>query len=155
MIFKNWADIVTMDPEGPGSLLLAELIAWQCFSKEAMERPETEDVVETIRDVLVNGNRPEVIVAGFQAMCDMDLTGWLSQITSPALVMGGDQDMMTPWDQGPNGVGQQGIYEGIADAEKYVIEGAGHATIFEATDEHARVVSQFFRDNSRASPPAS
>ena len=26
---------------------------------------------------------------------------WLPRITSPALVLGGDEDLMTPWDQGP------------------------------------------------------
>ena len=53
-----------------------------------------------------------------------------------------------PWDQGPNGAGQQAIHEGIAGAEKYVIPGAGHSTIFDSTDEHARVVIDFFRRHS-------
>jgi pimeloyl-ACP methyl ester carboxylesterase len=78
-------------------------------------------------------------------MNDMDLTSWLPRITSPALVLGGDQDLMTPWDQGPSGVGQQGVYEGIAGAEKHVIAGAGHSTIFDATEEHGSVVVDFLR----------
>ncbi len=44
----------------------------------------------------------------------MDLTPVArAKITSPALVLGGDEDIMTPWDQGPNGVGQEAIYQGI------------------------------------------
>jgi pimeloyl-ACP methyl ester carboxylesterase len=82
-------------------------------------------------------------------MCDMDLTPWLPRITSPALVLGGDEDIMTPWDQGPNGCGQQGIYDGISGAEKHVIAGAGHSTIFDATDEHATVVIAFFQRHAR------
>ena len=62
----------------------------------------------------------------------MDITPWLGKITSPALVLGGDEDIMTPWDQGPDGVGQEGIYQGIAGAEKHVIEGGGHSTIFDS-----------------------
>ena len=31
---------------------------------------------------------------------------------------------MTPWDQGPDGAGQQAIYQGIPGAEKHVIRGS-------------------------------
>ena len=34
-------------------------------------------------------------------------------------------------DQGPGGVGQQGIYEGIEGAEKHVVSGSNHSTIFD------------------------
>ena len=37
LIFRNWIDIARMDPEGPGSRTLAELIAWQAFSKAFLE----------------------------------------------------------------------------------------------------------------------
>ena len=74
----------------------------------------------TIQQILRDSNRIEVFTAACQAMCDMDIRDWLPKITSPALVLGGDEDLMTPWDQGPGGAGQQAIYEGIAGAEKHV-----------------------------------
>ena len=37
LIFKNWIDIATLDPAGPGSRLLAELITWQALSKTFLE----------------------------------------------------------------------------------------------------------------------
>jgi pimeloyl-ACP methyl ester carboxylesterase len=83
-------------------------------------------------------------------MCDMDLTSWLGRITSPALVLGGDEDIMTPWDQGPEGVGQEGICQGIRGAEKHVIKGGAHSTIFDSTEEHNRVVLDFFQRHSRS-----
>ena len=61
------------------------------------------------------------------------------------LVLGGDEDVMTPWDQGPAGVGQEGIYQGIAGAEKHVVRGSGHSTVFDNTEEHNRAVIDFFR----------
>jgi pimeloyl-ACP methyl ester carboxylesterase len=57
---------------------------------------------------------------------------------------------MTPWDQGPNGVGQEGVHQGIAGSEKHVIRGAGHSTIFDSTEEHARAVIDFFRRHASA-----
>ena len=40
---------------------------------------------------------------------------------------------MTPWDQGPDGAGQEAIYQGIPGAEKHVIQGSNHSTIFDNT----------------------
>ena len=90
LIFKNWIDIVRMDPDGPGSRILAELIAWQGLSKSFLETPEGVGAIETIQQILRDSNRIEVFTAACQAMCDMELTGWLPKITSPALVIGGD-----------------------------------------------------------------
>jgi pimeloyl-ACP methyl ester carboxylesterase len=149
LIFKNWIDIARTDPDGPGSRLLAELITWQALAKAFLEEQDAAALVDHVQTILRDSNRVEVFTAACQAMCDMDLTPWLPKITSPALVLGGDEDIMTPWDQGPKGVGQEGIYQGIAGAEKHVIEGAGHSTIFDATEQHARAVIDFFRRHSR------
>ena len=148
LIFKNWIDIARMDPDGPGSRVLAELITWQALSKRFLEEQNAEELTDLIQQILRDSNRIEVFTAACQAMCDMDLTEWLPKITSPALVLGGDEDVMTPWDQGPGGVGQQGIYEGIEGAEKHVIRGSNHSTIFDGTEEHNRVVIDFFRRHS-------
>ncbi len=120
-----------LDPDGPGSRILAELITWQALSKAFLEEQGAEGLMTTIQPILRDSNRIEVFCAACQAMCDMDITEWLPRITSPALVLGGDEDLMTPWDQGPGGVGQEGIYTGIAGAEKHVILGSGHSTIFD------------------------
>jgi pimeloyl-ACP methyl ester carboxylesterase len=150
LIFKNWIDIARMDPEGPGSRTLAELITWQALSKRFLEEQDAEELTDLIQRILRDSNRIEVFTAACQAMCDMDLSEWLPKITSPALVLGGDEDVMTPWDQGPGGIGQQAIYEGIEGAEKHVIQGSNHSTIFDGIDEHNRVVIAFFTRHSRA-----
>jgi pimeloyl-ACP methyl ester carboxylesterase len=150
LIFKNWIDIARSDPAGPGSRLLAELLTWQALSKRFLEEEDAVALADHVQTILRDSNIVEVFTAACQAMNDMDLTPWLAKITSPALVLGGDEDIMTPWDQGPNGVGQEGIFERIAGAEKYVIKGAGHSSIFDSTDEHARVVIDFFKRHSMA-----
>jgi pimeloyl-ACP methyl ester carboxylesterase len=150
LIFKNWIDIARLDPDGPGSRVLAELIAWQALSRAFLETPDGVAAIDTIQQILRDSNSLEVFTAACQAMCDMDITGWLPKVTSPALVLGGDEDLMTPWDQGPDGAGQQAIFEGIPNAEKHVIHGSNHSTIFDNTAEHNRVVIDFFQRHNRS-----
>jgi 3-oxoadipate enol-lactonase len=144
LIFKNWIDIARLDPAGPGSRVLAELITWQALSKRFLDEQDDVALADTIQQILRDSNRIEVFTAACQAMCDMDLRPWLPRITSPALVLGGDEDIMTPWDQGPDGAGQQAIADAIPGAETYVVRGANHSTIFDSTAEHNRVVIDFF-----------
>jgi 3-oxoadipate enol-lactonase len=150
LIFRNWIDIARLDPHGPGSRTLAELIAWEAFSKTFLEAADASAAIDNTQRILRESNDLEVFTAACQAMCEMDLTGWLPKIVAPALVLGGDEDVMTPWDQGPSGVGQEEIYQGIVGAEKHVIAGSGHSTIFDNSEEHNRVVIDFFRRHSMA-----
>jgi pimeloyl-ACP methyl ester carboxylesterase len=150
LVFRNWIDIARMDPEGPGSRTLAELIAWQALSKSFLETREGVAAIDAIQQILRDSNSVEVFATACQAMCDMDIREWLPRITSPALVIGGDEDVMTPWDQGPDGAGQQAIVDGIAGAEKHVIRGSNHSTIFDNAAEHNRVVIDFFQRHSRS-----
>ena len=122
--------------------------ATQIFGTAHAPAQDAEALIGHIQSILRDSNRLEVFTAACQAMCDMDITAWLPRITSPALVLGGDEDVMTPWDQGPAGVGQEGIYQGIAGAEKHVVRGSGHSTVFDNTEEHTRVVIDFFRRSS-------
>jgi pimeloyl-ACP methyl ester carboxylesterase len=151
LVFRNWIDVARLDPEGPGSRTLAELIAWEAFSKAFLEREDAPAAIDNTQRILRESNDLEVFTAACQALCDMDVTGWLPKITAPALVLGGDEDVMTPWDQGPAGAGQEAIYRGIPGAEKHVIRGSGHSTIFDNAEEHNRTVADFFRRHPIAS----
>ena len=144
LIFQNWIDIVELDPAGPGSRLLAELISWEALSASYMESEPGQAAVDQLQEILTKINTAGPLVASFRAMQNMDLREWVKKIEAPALVLGGDLDLMTPWDQGPKGAGQQWIAENLRNSEVYVIKGGGHSTPFDSTQEHARVVGDFF-----------
>ena len=148
LIFRNWIDLIAMD--GCGSRTLAELISWQALSKRYMETEEGRAGVDTIQQILRDSNEPRVMTQACQAMIDMDLREWVPKITSPALVVGGDEDVMTPWDQGPAGAGQQWIADRLPNGEVAVIKGSNHSTIFDGTDAHCRVVAEFFHRHAGA-----
>jgi pimeloyl-ACP methyl ester carboxylesterase len=142
LVFRNWIDLIRM--QGVGSRTLAELISWQCLSKAYMETPEGQAGVDTIQQILRDANEPHVMIAACEAMNAMDNREWVQRITSPALVVGGDEDVMTPWDQGPRGAGQQWIADHLPNGETYVVKGSNHSTIFDNSEEHARAVADFF-----------
>jgi 3-oxoadipate enol-lactonase len=148
LVFKNWIDLIKL--EGVGSRVLAELISWQCLSKAYMETPEGQAGVDVIQQILRDANEPHVMIAACEAMNAMDNRAWVKKITAPAMVVGGDEDLMTPWDQGPNGAGQQWIADNLQYGETCVIKGSNHSTIFDNSQEHARVVGDFFRRNAGA-----
>jgi pimeloyl-ACP methyl ester carboxylesterase len=148
LVFKNWIDIVELDPAGPGSRILAELIAWQALSPAYLDSEAGQPAVDQIQQILTDSNTLGPFVKACQAMIDMDLRDWVRKITSPALVLGGDVDLMTPWDQGPKGAGQQWIADNLSNGERHLIKGGGHSTPFDSTEEHARVVGDFFARNA-------
>jgi len=76
---------------------------------------------------------------------DMDLRPLLPRISAPTLVIGGDQDIMTPWEMEPSGAGQEYLAQHIKGAQKYVIKGSGHSTLVDATEENCRVVIDFLK----------
>jgi pimeloyl-ACP methyl ester carboxylesterase len=148
LVFKNWIDLIKL--EGCGSRILAELISWQCLSRGYMATPEGQAGVDGIQEILKTANEDRVMIAACEAMNAMDNRDWVRKITAPALVLGGDEDVMTPWDQGPDGAGQQWIADNLPNGEKYVIKGSNHTTIFDGTEEHARVVTDFFKRHAGA-----
>jgi pimeloyl-ACP methyl ester carboxylesterase len=142
LVFKSQIDVARMD--GLGSRILAELITWQGLSRDFLETEAGVAAVDRVQSVLPKTNRLEIFIAALEAICQMDLRPWLPRIVAPALILGGDGDIMTPWDQGPNGAGQEAIFEGIANAEKHVIPRSNHSTLFDSTAEHIRVVREFY-----------
>ena len=56
LTFKNWIDIARLDPDGPGSRILAELIAWQALSRAFLETPDGVAAIDTIQQILRDSN---------------------------------------------------------------------------------------------------
>ena len=78
----------------------------------------------------------------------MDLRDWATSIAVPTLVIGGDEDVMTPWKVGPDGCGQEWLAQNIPGAVKYVVKGSNHSSLFDGTEENMRVVVNFLQSNN-------
>jgi pimeloyl-ACP methyl ester carboxylesterase len=82
-----------------GSRTLAELIAMQALSRRFLDTSEGRRAVDMIQQILQDSNRVDIFKLACQAMIDMDLRPLLPKITAPTLIIGGDEDMMTPWQE--------------------------------------------------------
>jgi 3-oxoadipate enol-lactonase len=143
LTFRGWIDIA--ERYGVGSRTLAELIATQALSRSFLDGPRGLDAVDMIQNILRDSNRVDVFKRACEAMIEMDLRSLLPKITAPTLVIGGDEDIMTPWQQAGSGAGQEYIVQHIKGAQKYVIKGSGHSTLFDGTDENCRIVGSFLK----------
>ena len=143
LTFRGWIDIA--ERFGMGSRTLAELIALQALSRRFLDTPEGRRAVDMIQNILQDSNRVDIFKLACQAMIDMDLRPLLPKITAPTLIIGGDEDMMTPWEQAASGAGQDYLVQHISGAMKHVIKGSSHSTLFDGTDENCRVVMAFLK----------
>ena len=128
---------------GMGSTPIALELATQAASRAFLDSPRGPELIPVIQGVLERNCSVEIFCAACDAMIEMDLSDDLSRISAPTLVMDGDQDILTPLDQGPQGVGNRAIAERIPNAELYVIEGVGHTNLMEAPELSAEVVVGF------------
>ena len=97
LTFRGWIDIA--ERLGMGSRTLAELIAIQALSRRFLDTSEGRRAVDMIQHILQDSNRVDIFKLACQAMIDMDLRPLLPKIIAPTLIIGGDEDMMTPWKQ--------------------------------------------------------
>jgi pimeloyl-ACP methyl ester carboxylesterase len=153
LTFKNWIEISEI--YGCGSRTLAELIAVQALSRKFLDGPDGEAAVDMIQDILERSNRREVYQRACWAMIDMDLRPYAKQIKAPTLVIGGDEDIMTPWETGPSGAGQEWLAQNIPNVVKYVVKGSNHSTLFDGTEENMRVVVNFLSGRNDLTAPLS
>ena len=78
-------------------------------------------------------------------MIDADVRVGLPDLTVPTLVMVGSEDVLTPLDAGPGGVGARQVAELIPDARLAVFEGSGHGHYIEQADESIAVILDFLQ----------
>jgi pimeloyl-ACP methyl ester carboxylesterase len=90
----------------------------------------------------------DVFCDACDVLADVDVTAELAAVTAPTLVVVGDEDVLTPADQGLLGAGGRFIYEHLTAAafkEFVVIPGSGHANLLDNPELSNRVVIDFLR----------
>jgi len=134
---------------GLGSEEVALLLLTHAFSREYLDEMVTSGNLHSLswmQDSITRNTSLNVFSDACDAMRDTDVTGLLSHVTAPTLVLHGDADILTPLDCGPDGAGARMIAEGIPGAELYVIKGCGHGILFERPDDAVNKVIEFLKN---------
>lgn len=138
--FEVWKQLARA--HGMSGEPLALMIATHCVSRRLLDA-SGRDVVGNISAILGRNCSVEVFSEACSAIQEMDLESDLARITAPTLVMDGSEDVLTPLDLGPEGLGGRVIVDRVAGARLHVLEGAAHTSLMEKPEEAAAVATAF------------
>lgn len=141
---------------GTGSRELAYDQCNKAVSRAYLDGPNGgEPLVKAVMETTKRNVDTDVFCDACDALIEMDMTGALQKVTAPTLVMVGDEDVLTPADQGPTGAGGRYIYEHLTNArlrEYVVIPQAGHANLMDNPEASNRAIIDFLKRVGRAQP---
>ena len=125
---------------GKVDLTIARLVAATMVGHDFLdEHPEfaEEVILKNLQSIPF-----ETWLAVMSAMCDVDQSGGLTDCQVPALIITGEHAQHF-LDLAPSGVGLRKIAELLANGRLVLLEGVGHMTIYERTQEHAEAIIAF------------
>jgi pimeloyl-ACP methyl ester carboxylesterase len=129
---------------GTDSLVLAEEICTQALTRKFLDE-SGDAVVANIQGVLTRNAPVFTFGAASDAMIEMDLREDAASIKSPTLVVGGDEDILTPLEAGPEGMGSIKIAQTIENSELEVMRGIAHTNMLEAPERSVASIVDFVR----------
>ena len=134
---------------GTGSRELAYDQCNKAVSRAYLDGPDGGDaLVKGVMDVTRRNVNADVFCDACDALIDMNMIPDLTRVLAPTLVMVGDEDVLTPADQGPDGAGGRFIYEHLDNArfrEFVIIPSAGHANLMDNPEPSNRAVIDFLK----------
>src|SRR5258706_914078 len=108
-----------------------DMINKNCFSAEASPR-----LKELSKQILME-MRPSVLLGDFLACDQFDVTGQLSGIKAPTLIVSGAEDKMTPLKY------SESLHDSITGSQLQIVNDAGHMVMSEKPDQMAEMLLQF------------
>ncbi|TYK49492.1 alpha/beta hydrolase [Actinomadura decatromicini] len=124
-----------------GMVQAADQTAAAGFSRSFYDRPDAADILDRLRTAM-GSNDPESFVAGTESLEAMDLSDLLPRLPR-TLLLGGDEDQMTPPVPAGSGVGFDTAVRVIPNAELHILEKCGHYLVLEQPERAAEVIKRF------------
>ena len=139
-MFQTWQDVASA--YGVVSVELARELLAKAFSRAFLDEMGDELLWAT-KDVLERNTSLPVFIDACQAMIDTDVRDILKDVTAPALVMVGSEDILTPIDAGPDGAGARYVADHLPNGRMEVFEGSGHAHYVDQAERSIEVILDF------------
>lgn len=132
-----------------GAEILAEVTSVQGFSRGFWDRPDA-DVVQSAFVTAMASSSTDDFLRDLPLMADVDLSALAPGISVPTLLLGADEDQITPVQTAPTGVGMSGLAELIPTAALHILRGCGHFISIEQARNTADVMIGFLADEGAA-----
>lgn len=137
VIFKTWRMAAAAGVEA-----LALVTSHQGFSRGFWDRPESEHTVEAFVYAL-QGMTPMEFLRDLTLIENLDISADAANIRAPTLLLGTDEDIMTPMQSSPSGLGMTDLHRLIPDSKLDMLENCGHFISIERPIETARAIADF------------
>lgn len=127
-----------------GMAAVADLTAVAGFARAFYDRDEAEAQLASMRDAFSN-TEPGAFVRGTEMLERSDLSPWASRVAAPTLLIGGDEDNMTPFNPAGSGTGFSTVQHLIPGSELVVLPDCGHYLVLEQPNATAALVREFLQ----------
>lgn len=127
-----------------GMEAVADLTSVAGFARGFYDRPGAQDQLAAMR-LAFSKNTPEAFVAGTETIERTDLSGYVTAIKAPVLLLAGDEDNMTPFKPSGSGIGLAQIAPQLPNARLAVLEQCGHYLVIEQPELAAGHILSFMR----------
>ncbi len=125
-----------------GMRAVADLTSVAGFARSFYERADAEEQLQAVREAFAQ-TTPEVFISSTEALEQADLGPVFASVTSPTLLLGGEEDTMTPIHPAPSGVGFSIIRDLLPHCQLEILPDCGHYLIMEQPAAAAALIEQF------------
>jgi 3-oxoadipate enol-lactonase len=137
MMYRTWKTAARSGPDA-----LAELTSLQGFSRGFWDRAESAGAVDAFVAAL-STTTPDEFLRDLTAIESADISADVPRIGAKTLLLGADEDIMTPVNAASSGLGMTDLHELIPDAELQVLDQCGHFITIERPEETARRIADW------------
>ena len=137
IMFQTWRTAA-----GTGNEALALITSHQGFSRSFWDRPESDATVDAFIAAL-QGMTPTEFLRDLTLIEHLDISSYAVDIQASTLLLGADEDIMTPVQSSPSGLGMTALHELIPNSKLVVLDNCGHFISIEHPAETAREIADF------------
>ena len=121
---------------------LALITSQQGFSRSFWDRPESDSTVDAFINAL-QGMTPAEFLRDLELIENLDISVDAANIRAPTLLLGADEDIMTPLQSAPSGLGMTDLHKLIANSTLDILDNCGHFISIERPAETAQAIADF------------
>lgn len=122
--------------------LLAEVTSVQGFSRSFWDRPDAAEVQAAFISAL-DSSSTDAFIRDIPLLQQVDLGETVTKIRAKTLLLGADEDQMTPLQTTPSGLGMTDLARLIPDSTLRVLPACGHFISIERSADAAEEISAF------------